>query len=418
MPAAMPPDRTPAATDGAAPKPPYRVVGYVEGGFGLAVAARNTLAVLARSGRQATTFDFARPPELPAGGAPGGRHGHTNVFHANPLEIAGHRRSWRRVVRRTDRNVCVPFWELPVLPTSWRILLSRMDAILAPTRFVQATCAEALPGTPVLHYPQAVFLPPGVRPDPAAFGLGGGATTFLLSFDIGSDIARKNPEAALAAFQAAFPGDEAVRLVVKTKPWPEVPAFVEAARALRQRVQGDRRIQIVERDLDYPALLGLYASCDVLLALHRSEGLGLHLMEAMSLGKPVVATGWSGNMDFMTPANSVPLGHRLVPVATAHGAYLDEVGRPGQVWAEADQGEAVEALRALHRNAERRRALGAVAAADMEARREEALRGGTFDALERRLRAGPRPFLPRLRLGAWLTRREMRRRDAARAGQA
>jgi glycosyltransferase involved in cell wall biosynthesis len=174
-------------------------------------------------------------------------------------------------------------------------------------------------------------------------------------------------------------------MIVKSKPWSNVPLFVAQAEELRARVGSDRRVKIVDRSLSYAEVLSLYASCDVMLSLHRSEGLGLHLMEAMTLGKVVVATNWSGNTDFMTSDDSVPVGYRLVAVKTNHGTYRPEVGRPGQQWAEADVQEAAEAMLALHGNPGRRGALGSAAAVAMERRREAMLSGKAFGALEERL---------------------------------
>ena len=307
----------------------------------------------------------------------------------NPLEIAWYSSQWREVVDPGARNACVPFWELPLVPRNWRPMLSAMDAILAPTRFVQAACAGIAPAERVLHYPQAVFLPRDVGPAREAFGLAGRRTVFIVSFDVGSDIDRKNPWAAVEAFQAAFPGDPGVALVIKMKPWASVPEYLAQAAELRARIGSDPRVLVVDRSLRYEDVLSLYASCDVMLSLHRSEGLGLHLMEAMSLGKVVIATNWSGNTDFMSPANSVPVGYRLVPLRTSHSHYRSEIGRQGQVWADADVGEAVEAMRALHANPDRRGQLGSRAQGDMEQRRKVLLEGGAFAEVERRLASLP-----------------------------
>ncbi len=211
---------------------------------------------------------------------------------------------------------------------------------------------------------------------------------FVLSFDVGSDIARKNPWAGLEAFRRAFPGHEDVQLVIKTKPPSRFAAHRAQVEKLKSLARGDARIQVVERSLTYKEVLQLYASADVMLSLHRSEGLGLHLMEAMSLGKVVVATNWSGNTEFMNPRNSVSVGYRLVPVATEHLAYRAELGRPGQVWAEPDVDDAAAALRRLHEDPPARAALGGKAASDMEERRRIVLAGRAFDTLEEILRRG------------------------------
>lgn len=387
----------------------YRVIGFLTGEFGLGVAARNSVRALIESGRKVEGVTIQNRWSPGAAAPPPGAPAPDEValFQLNPNDIASYGAAWGMDVAPGSPRVCVPFWELPRVPTVWEPVLRALDAVLAPTRFVQEACARVMEPGRVLHYPQAAFHPAAV-PARDAWGFEPGATVFLASFDIGSDIDRKNPWAAIDAFRAAFPSAPDVRLVIKTKPWKAVPEFKAQMRELSAHVSGDARIRVLERTLDYADLMSLYASCDVMLALHRSEGLGLHLMEAMSLGRTVVATGWSGNADFMTPENSVPIRYRLVPIRTRHSAYQLEIGRDGQVWAEVELAHAVEALRALHASPERRRALGAGAAAEMEERRERLLSGVTFDALEatlpRRARSSAafRAALLRTRVGLLL----------------
>ena len=311
-----------------------------------------------------------------------------NLFQMNPPEIALVVPDWRDALAPSVRNVAVPFWELPVLPGSWRPVLAALDAVLAPTRFVASACSAVVSPERLVHYPQAAFLPDGVVPARDAWGLDPDRTTFALAFDFRSDVDRKNPWATIDAFQAAFPGQERVGLVIKTAQASN-PAFSARATELRDRIGSDRRIRVVDQALTYPEVLGLYASCDALVSLHRSEGLGLPLMEAMSLGKAVVATNWSGNTDFMTGENSIPVGYRLVSLRTRHPTYGLEVGRSGQVWAEPDLREAVQALRRLHSDPEWRTEIGVAARRDMALRREEVLSGRAFDALEKALSGLP-----------------------------
>ena len=374
------------AADPGQPRAPfiYDLVGYHGGGLGIAQASRNTAEALRASGRavRLVTVGGVRGDRLPRASRSPGEPGIT-LFELNPLDVAVLGRQWTGVVDPEAPAACIPFWELPRLPRAWLPVLRAMQAVLAPTRFVEGACREALPGTVVLHYPQAVFPPPDVRPARVEWGISEGITAFLVAFDVGSDIERKNPWAALEAFRKAFPdGEPGVELIVKVTPREHVAAYRAQLDRLRALVQGDPRIRIIERWLRYEEVLGLYASCDAMISLHRSEGLGLHLMEAMSLAKPVVATAWSGNMDFMDPANSLLVGHHLVPVASRHVAYRTEIGREGQVWAEPDLREAAEALRALHASPERRRAIGAAAGRDMERRRVEMREGRVFRDLE------------------------------------
>lgn len=366
--------------------PRYNVIGFLGGNFGLAVAAHNTLRALKASGRDVSEIavEPAVRPAMPSrtAAALDTPAGGINLFQMNPLDIARYSAQWQGSIDPSGRNVCVPFWELPLVPRDWEPVLGAMDVVLAPTRYIAEACAKVVGVERVVHYPQAVFLPESIEPDRARWGIDEGTTAFIISFDIGSDIERKNPWAALDAFSAAFPDDRDVCLIVKTKPWPHMRTYMAQAERLATRIAQDDRIRLVDESLSYADVLRLYASCDVMLSLHRSEGLGLHLMEAMSLGTMVVATGWSGNIDFMTPQNSVAIPYTLVPVKTEHSAYLSEVGRAGQVWAEADIPAAAEALVALHRDPERRRTMRAQAAADMDRLRADQLSGVAFDALE------------------------------------
>jgi glycosyltransferase involved in cell wall biosynthesis len=131
-------------------------------------------------------------------------------------------------------------------------------------------------------------------------------------------------------------------------------------------------------------VLALYASCDILLSMHRSEGLGLHLMEAMALGRVVVATAWSGVMDFMTEDNSIEIGYGLVPVSSTppvEGAYSEAfVGRDLD-WAEPHVSEAVEALQRLAADPSLRARIGGRARSDMAARSVVAAQGSAFAAV-------------------------------------
>lgn len=369
--------------------PRYKVIGFLGGNFGLAMAAKNTLRALRTSGRQVEEVAIepvdGATPLAPVSTSAGDADLAVNLFQVNPLDIARYSAQWRPAVDLAAHNVCVPFWELPLVPRDWEPTLSAMDAVLAPTRYIAEACAKVVGAERIVHYPQAVFLPDSIEGDRTRWGIDESATAFIVSFDIGSDIERKNPWAAIDAFQRAFPGERDVRLVIKTKPWPHMRSYVAQAQRLAQRVSTDDRILLVDESLDYADVLSLYASCDVMLSLHRSEGLGLHLMEAMSLGVVVVATGWSGNLDFMTAENSVSIPYRLVPVETQHSAYLSEVGRPEQVWAEADIETAAEQLRVLHADPDRRRVMGAKAADDMNALRASQLSGAAFDELEQLL---------------------------------
>ena len=365
------------------------VIGHVTGTMGLGVAARNTLAMLEANrqpysavdiepGRRQGTDDtfahlLATPPRTPHP---------VNLFHLNVQELINlldTRPRWLDVVRHA--NTIVPFWELPRLPVipNWGGLLGEMDLVLAPSRFILDSIERSAPAVRAVHYPQTVFLPADVAASRDAFGLPRDAVLFYMNIDVTSDLARKNPAAAMAAFRAAFASrdglvEDRVRLVVKlghTKsgyPWADASGLLAELASMPNTV-------VIDRQLTYAETLSLNASCDVYLSLHRAEGLGLNLLEAMSLGKPVIATGWSGNMDFMTPEDSCLVGHALVPVLATHDAYRPEAIGSGQVWAEPSITEAAAWMRRLADDEPLRRRIGAEARAAMDARRSQVLEG-------------------------------------------
>ena len=365
------------------------VIGHITGTMGLGVAARNTLTVLEANRQAFTAVDIDSGRRAGADGTfvhllshpPSARHP-VNLFHLNVQELINlldTRPRWLDVVRHV--NAIVPFWELPRLPfiPDWAGLLGSMDLVLAPSRFILESIERSAPTAHVVHYPQTVFLPAEIAASRDAFGLPHDAVLFFMNIDVTSDLARKNPAAAIAAFRAAFVPlergpEERVFLVVKlghTKsgyPWADTSQLMAELAAMPNAV-------VIDRQLTYAETLSLNAACDVYVSLHRSEGLGLNLLEAMTLGRPVIATGWSGNMDFMTPEDSCLVGHQLVPVRATHFAYQPEAIGPGQVWAEPSIPEAAQWMRRLADDESLRRRIGASARAAMDARRSQVLEG-------------------------------------------
>ncbi len=248
-------------------------------------------------------------------------------------------------------------WELPVMPPSWRAAGGLVHEIWVPSRFT-ADAIAALPpradGKPprVVPYPLALCPPVPAAMDRAAFGLPGDAMIVLASFNLASSFARKNPLGAIAAFRAAF-GDRADRvLVLKIGKPAHYPA--DLAR-IREAAGGAANIRIETRSFPSAERHALTACADIVLSLHRAEGFGLVAAEAMLLGRPVVATGWSGNLEFMDDSSAALVGYRLVPAADPRGVYAVR----GAVWAEPDIAEAAARLRDLADDAAARDALGA-----------------------------------------------------------
>lgn len=354
------------------PEAGFNVFGYLTSNLGLGVAARNTTAMLLGAGYKVRLTDVD-----PRGGMQGRDSTFAeqivasrqmeplavNLFHINPDQAIYLLDPLQCDVTLEGRlNACVPFWELPRLPDSWIAPLAAMDVILAPTCYVRDAILAALPDADVIHYPQAVHVPDGIVGDRVHFGLPAGVTIFVSSFDLRSDIERKNPFGAIEAFERAFAdGRDDVRLVIKANNVDTVAGLSRHLERLREYAASDARVIILSESMRYADVLALYASCDVLVSLHRAEGLGLSLLEAMSLGVPVVATGWSGNMDFCTAENSCLVGYDMVPVkASSQPAYASRMAGE-QVWAEPRLDEAAQWFRRLAEEPELRQRIGEAA---------------------------------------------------------
>lgn len=232
-------------------------------------------------------------------------------------------------------NIGLWNWELARFPDEWTASFDFFDEIWVPSGFTQAAVAAAAP-IPVRQIPYAIEAPHGpAGASRADFGLPTDAFIFLSAFDYHSVFERKNPLATVRAFQQAFGKNADYVLVLKATHGIRDPA----ADRLRTETAGWSNIIHLTRVLTRAEMMALTQACDAFVSLHRSEGFGLHLAEAMACGKPVVATDYSANTDFMTAENSFPVQYRLVEIAEEHGPY-----RRGQVWADPDIAHAAEQM--------------------------------------------------------------------------
>ncbi len=235
-------------------------------------------------------------------------------------------------------NIGCMSWELPESPDETRNCFALLDEAWAPSRFVMDALAEKSP-VPVVRIPHAISFAPTPGARRSDFGLPADAFLFLMMYDMGSFQARKNPEAAIAAFEKAFADGKQAALIIKISNGGEFPG--DLAR-LQERMKGRPGIRLMEQSLGRQQVYDLESVCDAFLSLHRSEGFGLALAESMFLGKPAVGTNWSGNTDFMDARNSCPVDCTLVTLAEDCGPY-----KAGQRWAEPDADHAAWYMRKL-----------------------------------------------------------------------
>lgn len=252
------------------------------------------------------------------------------------------------------------FWELERFPDEWLPSLQLVNEIMVSTNFIEKTL-RAVTDKPVWYAPLPVNETHDSGLTRANFGLDEHAFIFLNSFDFNSFLARKNPLGVIEAFRHAFAdGRSDVRLLIKSSNGHRHPAKLQQ---LLAAAGGDSRIILRDEVLDRTDVQALQRCVDAYVSLHRAEGFGLGMAECMRLGKPVIATGWSGNLDFMTADNSCLVDYRLV--AVGEGEYLHYTN---QRWAEPNVEHAAEQMRRLAEDPQFAARIGAQAANDIRHR--------------------------------------------------
>jgi glycosyltransferase involved in cell wall biosynthesis len=231
------------------------------------------------------------------------------------------------------------YWELPEMPDAWLPEFEYVDEVWAASNFIREAIASKAP-VPVVRVPTVVQLSRFARLSRADLGLPDGRVLFLAMFDTRSVLERKNPLGVLRGFKRAFRSDDtSVGLVMKfNNPADEQPVL----RELRAELADCENVFMIDRLLDRDELTSLIGVCDCFVSLHRSEGFGLGPAEAMSLGKPAIITNWSGNTDYMTKDNCLPVDYKLVTLGQDYGPY-----QAHQHWAEPDIEQAAHFMKRI-----------------------------------------------------------------------
>ena len=369
---------------GRALAPGASVIGPIQYETGLGEAARGTITAVEHVGIACTKIvapivlnaprgTYYRDEEL------GVQLNRTvNIFHLNGPEMNTIHRHWKNPWRKDQRNAAFWVFELTEIPDSWVVHARGLHEIWTPSTFARDAIQAKL-SIPVHVIPTPVTSVFPERVSRAEFGLPDSAFCVLAGFDLNSGRARKNPDAAIAAFKLAHASYRDLHLVLKVsnadKNW-------RAMRELRESLGGISSVTFVTESMTRHRLTRLQASCDVFLSLHRSEGFGLHLCECMALGRPVIATDWSASRDYLNSSNGVPVPFRLVETGGAMGPESRNC-----LWAEADVSFAAVELVKLAGDRQRLRRLGEAASATIKrmysldsvgaavARRYEALTG-------------------------------------------
>jgi glycosyltransferase involved in cell wall biosynthesis len=253
-------------------------------------------------------------------------------------------------------NIGLWYWEQEHFPMRWHSAFDYYDEIWVPSHFTREAIAAVSP-IPVHKITYPLYLDETETvPDRRRFGLPESACVFLFTFDFFSTTHRKNPAAVIAAFRRAFRPDDAAVLVLKS-------INAEHDRAGRDslgRESEGANVMFMDPHISAAELNALFASADCYVSLHRSEGLGLGMAQAMYLGKPVIGTNYSGNLEFMNSDNSLLVDYAMTELDVDSGPY-----ERGTRWAEPNVAAAADLMRWVYEHRTEGEALGARAAADI-----------------------------------------------------
>ncbi len=325
---------------------PVTLIGHPFASIGMGEQLRSHIAACAQAYIQCGVLDIFRYAQRtdPAHFAllgdreirepPGG----IRIFHVNGDEVDRVRDAFGARGGDFDAgyNVIVPAWELPLYPKQWAARLAKFDEVWALSAFLQESLATA--GVMSHLIGQSVEPLPGPLLPRRFFGIRESAFVLLHFFDLTSYAARKNPLAVLELFgrlRRAAPFLD-VQLVLKVKDGEQDAAGWAGERA------ADPQVHIIATPLDSFGVRSLIAAADCFVSLHRAEGFGRGLGEAMALGRLALGTAWSGNLDFMSEANALLVRQRQVPVPPDAYPHWQ-----GQTWAEPDLEHAAALLGAV-----------------------------------------------------------------------
>jgi glycosyltransferase involved in cell wall biosynthesis len=329
--------------------PGIAVIGPFQAGSGLGQASRLSVEVLSKGGWDVTTRNFIMDNPAPVGYSSAIRldtsvpSRQINLIHLNAESIPLAFAYLNQDSYRNSYNIGYFFWELSKIPACHHLALKMLDEIWVSSEY-NREIYSSYTDIPVINVGMAVeSLPEPAKLNRGHFGISESGFVFLTTFDSFSFVERKNPLGVIRAFQAAFSDGEDVILIIKTQNRYKVDDAYQNRlwKQIFDSCRLDARITVINETLSYSMLLGLKALCDCYISLHRSEGWGFGMLEAMQLGLPVVATGYSGNMEFCTPSTCYLVDYNLVEPRPEEYIFVER----GSKWAEPDTKSAARCMR-------------------------------------------------------------------------
>lgn len=340
------------------------IIGWFHAQSGLGESARSSVRAVTAAGIPTRIIHHEAPSKAQLGEPtpnsiePEGNQAFpVNLIHVNIDHFASYlgARPPEQSLGRYDIGYWV--WEMASLPKEWEPILDTVNEIWTPSAFCQGIFAQCA-SVPVVKIPHNVDPSPAPDCTRATLGLPEDRFIFLAALDMLSTPERKNPEGALEAFVRAFGSKpDTTSLALKIRNSHVRP---DAMKRIMSYCDKNRSIHLIDEPMLSDRFHGLVNACDCYVSLHRAEGFGLPLAEAMFLGKPVIATGWSGNMEFMNVGNSLLVRHELVELERDAPPY-----REGNRWAEPDVDHATYLMKHIVDSKEAAARIGSQARTDV-----------------------------------------------------
>ena len=324
------------------------VVGFLDSGLGLGEAARNVIKAV-----KAQKIDFVLNNQIIKKSRSVDHQYSSNFTNQNPFffNLININPDYldlfylkvKKEFFESKYNIGTWYWELADIPKEWIKYYNFFNEIWVATDFVLNTVTFLSP-VPVIKIPTIVDLNFNLKIGRDHFNIPENPFIYLFVFDFFSTMMRKNPISLVKSFKSAFRDNDDVILILKTINGEHLK---KDNNALIKEIGDSKNIMIIDGFMERDILISLINNSNCYVSLHRSEGFGLGIAEAMYFGKPVIVTGYSGNMDFTNVNNSFLVKYKLIEIEEDHGLYTK-----GNIWAEPDLDHASQLMRYVFENRE------------------------------------------------------------------